>query len=86
MTVEELELFAKAHGVETIMDVAQIQRAWHERTMNLGEVMTQLLYHLSDYQEQVTEQFVDLERRNVQMTSDIGALQKEIKEIKAGLR
>ena len=86
MTTEELELFAKAHGVETIMDVAQISRAWHERTMALGEVMTQLLYHLSDHEEQLVDQFVDLERWNVQISSDIGALQKEVKGVKAELR
>ena len=86
MTAEEFELFAKARGVETIMDVAQIQRAWHERTMSLGEVMTQLLYHLSDYQEQMTEQFVDLERRHLQVSSDIRVLQEEMKGVKAGLR
>ena len=71
-------------NVEVIMDVEKLIRASIANSMRMEDILLQMLHHLNSNEEEhegYRHQFVDIERRNVQMTSEIAALRREVKGV-----
>ena len=69
-------------GVEVIMDVDKLIRACIAKSMRTEDILLQMLHHLNSNEEEhenYRHQFVDLERRNVQMASEIASLRREVR-------
>ena len=85
---EQTDLFARK-DVEPILSVEKLIRAWLEQTLSTETTVLHMLYNMGTYEEDYESnqhRFVELERRNAQMSSEIVALRQELSEVKAGLR
>ena len=89
MSEQELTDLLDRKDVEPILSVEKLIRAWLEQTLSTETTVLHMLYNMGTFEEDYESnqhRFVELERQNAQMSSEIVALRQELKEVKAGLR
>ena len=89
MSEQELTDLLARKDVEPILSVEKLIRAWLEQTLSTETTVLHMLYNMGNHEEDYESnqhRFVELERRDAQMASEIVALRQELLAVKMALQ